>query len=75
MDASRIRIGGVQTVGRNKIGIAAADVPGLLIHHPRESLHAPADMLRHGRGGIIMGFQHQGIQKILQPVGFPGTDI
>ena len=75
MDAARIRIGGVQAVGRNKISITAADVSGLLIHHLCESLHAPADMLRHGRGGIIMGFQHQGIQKILQPIGFPGANI
>ena len=58
----------IQPVGRNKIGIPAAKPHSLLIHYCGKPFHAASYVLRYHPSRIIIGFQHQGIQKVLQPV-------
>ncbi len=52
---------GVQSVRRDKIGLGHADFRCFCVHHRGESFHAAADVFRDRYGGIIVGFQHQGV--------------
>ncbi len=61
----------IQTVRGNKITVKTTDVTGLLIHHSRKLLHAAAHSLGDHHRRIVVGFQHQGIQQIPQPVFLP----
>lgn len=56
----------VQTVGRNKVTVFAADLRSLGVHHIRKFSHGSADAFRNDHSGIIMRLQHKGIQQIFQ---------
>ena len=62
---------GVQPVGGDKIRVTASQIPGFLIHQGREALHASAHMLRDHYGRVVVRFQHQAVEQILQPEGLP----
>ena len=72
-----IRLDPIQPIGRNKIGIPAAQSGSLFIHHCREPFHAASYMLCYHHSRVIIGFQHQGIQQVLQPVllSFPHPQV
>ena len=56
----------VQPVGRNKVCGSTSELFCFLVHHIRKALNAPSHMLRDRNGRIIVGLQHQRIEKIFQ---------
>ena len=64
----------VKPVGRHKICILASDLPGLLVHQSCKCFHGAGDSFRNHYSAVIVGFQHQRIQNILQIVLFLSPD-
>ena len=61
----------VQSVGGDKPGIPAANLVGLFVHPYRKLLHRTCNPLSNHHRGIVVGFQHQGVKKILQKIRLP----
>ena len=56
----------IQTIGCNKMCVLTSQLFCFFIHLLCKTFYGSADMFRDGHSGIIMAFQHQGIEKILQ---------
>ena len=64
--AGGIMVVAVQTVGRLKGRLVAAVGAGFLRHGLAEGFHGATQMFRDGDGGVVVGFQHEGVEKIRQ---------
>ena len=62
--AGGIMIVAVQTIGGLKGSLIAAVGAGFFGHGLTEGLHGTAQMLGNGHGGVIVGLQHEGVEKI-----------